>query len=172
MGPLIAAEWIDHSRPPVPPPTRGVTVEYGRYLARIAYCHGCHGPDLAGGGGPPPRATNLTSAAVRGARVERGRLHSGNALRRAARRNAHRSGNALGQSRADDGRRAPGALAIHSIGTSRLFALMPRLPALPRAGRPSWRRRSRAPPNQRSKLAARAILIISVMRRPASRPRR
>jgi len=58
MGPLIAAEWIDHSRPPVPPPTRGVTVEYGRYLARIAYCHGCHGPDLAGGGGPPPRATN------------------------------------------------------------------------------------------------------------------
>jgi len=65
MGPLIAAEWIDHSRPPVPPPTRGVTVEYGRYLARIAYCHGCHGPDLAGGGGPPPRATNLTSAALR-----------------------------------------------------------------------------------------------------------
>ena len=65
MGPLIAAEWVDHSRPPVPPPPRGVTVEYGKYLARIAYCHGCHGPDLAGGGGPPPRATNLTSAAVR-----------------------------------------------------------------------------------------------------------
>ncbi len=65
MGPLIAAEWVDHSRLPVPPPTRGVTVEYGRYLARIAYCHGCHGPDLAGGRGPPPRATNLTSAALR-----------------------------------------------------------------------------------------------------------
>src|SRR5438093_13250333 len=65
MGPLIAAEWIDHSRPPVPPPTRGVTVEYGRYLGRIASCHGGHRPDLAGGGGPPPRATNLTSAALR-----------------------------------------------------------------------------------------------------------
>jgi len=86
MGPLIAAEWIDHSRPPVPPPTRGVTVEYGRYLARIAYCHGCHGPDLAGGGGPPPRATNLTSAALR---AERGRFHSGNAVWRTPRRNAH-----------------------------------------------------------------------------------
>src|SRR5207249_9865844 len=78
MGPLIAAEWIDHSRPPVPPPTRGVTIEYGRYLARIAYCHGCHGPDRAGA----RRATTTGHQPHRGrlARVERGLFHSGNAV--------------------------------------------------------------------------------------------
>ena len=42
----------------------GVTKEYGRYLADIAGCHGCHGFGLSGGtvAGPPglPPASNLT----------------------------------------------------------------------------------------------------------------
>src|SRR5207249_11884097 len=39
------------------------------------------------------------------------------------------------QPRADDGQRAPGALAIRSIGTSRLSALTSRRPVPPRASR-------------------------------------
>jgi cytochrome c553 len=46
----------------------GATVEYGRYLADIAGCHGCHGHGLSGGrvAGPPnlPPASNLTPAAL------------------------------------------------------------------------------------------------------------
>ena len=64
--PLFPAELMSHTarRPePVPP---GVTLEYGRYLATIGGCTGCHGKDLAGaaqGHGPhePPPA-NLTPA--------------------------------------------------------------------------------------------------------------
>jgi mono/diheme cytochrome c family protein len=48
----------------VPAVPRGVTVEYGRYLADIGGCHGCHGFGLSGGrvAGPPdvPLASNLT----------------------------------------------------------------------------------------------------------------
>jgi cytochrome c553 len=47
--------------PGVPP---GATAEYGRYLADVTGCHGCHGFGLSGGkvAGPPglPPASNLT----------------------------------------------------------------------------------------------------------------
>jgi cytochrome c553 len=51
------------ARPPVEP---GPTKEYGRYLADVSGCHGCHGYGLSGGrvAGPPgtPLASNLTPA--------------------------------------------------------------------------------------------------------------
>ena len=47
-------------------PAPGPTAEYGRYLADVAGCHGCHGYGLSGGrvAGPPglPPASNLTPA--------------------------------------------------------------------------------------------------------------
>ncbi|MCC6317650.1 MAG: c-type cytochrome [Gemmatimonadaceae bacterium] len=67
--PLFDAEAIEHdgiqrSRPP-----NGVTVEYGRYLANIGGCTGCHGPTLSGGPlpGAPPEfkpAANLTPEGI------------------------------------------------------------------------------------------------------------
>lgn len=46
----------------------GPTVEYGRYLANVSGCHGCHGYGLSGGRveGPPgiPPASNLTPAGL------------------------------------------------------------------------------------------------------------
>jgi len=64
--PLVPAALIDHAeRPAAPLP--GPTAEYGRYLANIGGCTGCHYPNLAGGpslepGAPP--AANLTPAAL------------------------------------------------------------------------------------------------------------
>ena len=63
--PPADASVVDHTRPfpaPIPP---GVTVEYGRYLATVGGCVGCHGPGLSGGrvpGVPPdfPPAANIT----------------------------------------------------------------------------------------------------------------
>ena len=47
----------------------GATPEYGRYLADVSGCHGCHGRGLSGGrvAGPPdlPPAANLTPAGLR-----------------------------------------------------------------------------------------------------------
>jgi mono/diheme cytochrome c family protein len=55
-----------HEPPSRPAVERAPTVEYGRYLADIAGCHGCHGFGLSGGrvAGPPglPPASNLTPA--------------------------------------------------------------------------------------------------------------
>lgn len=49
--PLLPAYMVDHdSRPPKPPAE--VTAEYGRYLASIGGCRGCHGPALDGSGAP------------------------------------------------------------------------------------------------------------------------
>ena len=52
--------------PAVVPP--GATLEYGRYLAAVSGCIGCHGPGLSGGvvEGPPdvPQAANLTPHAT------------------------------------------------------------------------------------------------------------
>lgn len=51
-GPLQSAQSaprIDHEAPFVNAPPEGETAEYGEYLARIAQCSGCHGPELAGG---------------------------------------------------------------------------------------------------------------------------
>lgn len=53
------------ARPEVVP---GPTAAYGRYLADISGCHGCHGYGLSGGrvAGPPdlPPASNLTPAGI------------------------------------------------------------------------------------------------------------
>ena len=44
------------------------SIEYGRYLAQVSGCHGCHGTGLSGGrvAGPPdlPLASNLTPAGL------------------------------------------------------------------------------------------------------------
>lgn len=61
--PLVPAEMIDHADTRFEQPARGVTTEYGAYLATS--CVGCHGPTLTGGripGTPPdwPAASNLT----------------------------------------------------------------------------------------------------------------
>lgn len=64
-GILVPAETIDHDAPRPPAPERGVTAEYGQYLAGL--CTICHGPGFSGGyvpgippapGEPPP--LNLT----------------------------------------------------------------------------------------------------------------
>jgi cytochrome c553 len=60
--PLVPAARIDHAKAPESP-VPGPTAEYGRYLASVGGCTGCHGPTLAGGpmgepGAPP--AANLT----------------------------------------------------------------------------------------------------------------
>jgi len=59
----LAAEVIDHANVLPATVTRGITVEYGRYLA--TGCSGCHGDNFSGGKikiGPPdwPPAANLT----------------------------------------------------------------------------------------------------------------
>lgn len=61
--PLLPSENIDQTAARPAPPAPGVTVEYGKYLATVGGCTGCHGPDLAGQaslapGTPPP--ANLT----------------------------------------------------------------------------------------------------------------
>jgi mono/diheme cytochrome c family protein len=51
-GPLqdgLAAARIDHDAPFAAAPEEGETAAYGAYLAEIAQCKGCHGPELAGG---------------------------------------------------------------------------------------------------------------------------
>lgn len=68
LGPmdfLVPAELIDHNAARPPAPERGVTAEYGAYLAGL--CSLCHGPGFSGGpipGTPPedPPALNLTPA--------------------------------------------------------------------------------------------------------------
>lgn len=66
--PLVSAERIDHAAPRTAPPA-GATVEYGRYLANIGACTGCHNPELTGGphaGSPPgtPPPSNLTPGGI------------------------------------------------------------------------------------------------------------
>lgn len=61
----IEAELIDHDALRPPAPERGVSVEYGAYLAGL--CSLCHGPGFSGDpipGTPPddPPALNLTPA--------------------------------------------------------------------------------------------------------------
>lgn len=61
--PLLPAEVVDHDVEPPRAVERGVTVEYGKYLA--AACAGCHGPGYSGGrmpGAPPDflPAANIT----------------------------------------------------------------------------------------------------------------
>ncbi|HEX6132834.1 MAG TPA: cytochrome c [Longimicrobiales bacterium] len=62
VAPKTAA---DARRTPIAP---GPTSEYGRYLADVSGCRGCHGLNLSGGfvAGPPgtPEASNLTPAGI------------------------------------------------------------------------------------------------------------
>ena len=68
--PLLPAELIDHERVrAVTAPPAGPTAEYGRYLADVGGCKGCHGAELAGGRipGTPPDwkpAANLTPTGI------------------------------------------------------------------------------------------------------------
>jgi cytochrome c553 len=65
---ILTAPKTYHEHAPATP-TPGATVEYGRYLADVSGCHGCHGIGLSGGrvAGPPdlPPAANLTPAGLR-----------------------------------------------------------------------------------------------------------
>jgi mono/diheme cytochrome c family protein len=36
----------------------------GKYIMASAGCYGCHGPELVGGGGPPPGAANITPVGI------------------------------------------------------------------------------------------------------------
>jgi cytochrome c553 len=67
--PLFEAELFPHDDIVRRTPPAGVTPEYGRYLANIGGCTGCHGPTLSGGKipGTPPEfkpAANLTPAGL------------------------------------------------------------------------------------------------------------
>jgi len=63
---LVAPKTPDYDAPATPPPSG--TIEYGRYLADVSGCHGCHGYGLSGGrvAGPPglPPASNLTPTGI------------------------------------------------------------------------------------------------------------
>jgi cytochrome c553 len=61
----LVAEQIDHTRPYPVAPAAGVTVAYGRHLATVAGCSGCHGEALVGrtpeeAAEGPPAGPNLT----------------------------------------------------------------------------------------------------------------
>ena len=63
--PLVPARVVDHARvPPVSMP-EAPTAAYGKYLADVGGCTGCHGPGLSGGNlGPGKPASNLTPAGI------------------------------------------------------------------------------------------------------------
>jgi cytochrome c553 len=63
--PLLPAELIDHDRVRfAEPPAGSDPITLGRHAVDTAGCRGCHGPDLTGGGGPPPGASNITPVGI------------------------------------------------------------------------------------------------------------
>jgi mono/diheme cytochrome c family protein len=68
--PMYEAELIDHDGPfHRVKPAAGPNAEYGKYLATIGGCVGCHGPGLSGGhvAGTPPEfkdAANITPTGI------------------------------------------------------------------------------------------------------------
>ena len=68
--PLFRVNDVDHgAAQSVSAPPAVITVDYGRYLARIAGCTDCHGPGLSGGpvaAAPPhaPPAANITPSGI------------------------------------------------------------------------------------------------------------
>ncbi len=64
----FAADKVDHTASHPAAQAPAVDVAYGRYLAHIAACFDCHGPNLAGGhyAGPHdvPAAANITPGAI------------------------------------------------------------------------------------------------------------
>jgi mono/diheme cytochrome c family protein len=64
--PLVTASKIDHATVAFNAASGVGTdpVTAGKYLVASAGCHGCHGPELKGGGGPPPGAANITPVGI------------------------------------------------------------------------------------------------------------
>jgi mono/diheme cytochrome c family protein len=67
--PVTEADDLPHDAVTRTEPIRGATAEYGKYLADLGGCHGCHGPTLSGGalpGAPPDfkAAANLTPEGI------------------------------------------------------------------------------------------------------------
>lgn len=63
--PLLPAEEIDHDKAMVlPAADSSDPVARGQYLVDSGGCRGCHTPDLTGGGGPPPGASNITPVGI------------------------------------------------------------------------------------------------------------
>lgn len=66
---MFEARQIDHLARRSAPPAADTTADYGRYLAEIGGCTGCHGPTLSGGAipGMPPEAkpaANITPEGI------------------------------------------------------------------------------------------------------------
>jgi mono/diheme cytochrome c family protein len=92
--PLVLAlgDGVDAARVDDATPSRvpyGPTAAYGRYLAELAGCHDCHGPELRGGrvpwGNVPAPELSATAipdwnGAVFAAALVRGRAHDGHVL--------------------------------------------------------------------------------------------
>ena len=63
--PLIPARVVDHARVPPKSMPEEPSPVYGKYLADVGGCTGCHGPGLSGGNlGPGKPASNLTPAGI------------------------------------------------------------------------------------------------------------
>ena len=63
--PLVPPRVVDHQRVPPASMPEEQSVAYGKYLADVGGCTGCHGPGLSGGAmGPGKPASNLTSAGI------------------------------------------------------------------------------------------------------------
>jgi mono/diheme cytochrome c family protein len=69
LDPMFEAKDMDHTARRSPAPAADTTADYGRYLAEIGGCTGCHGPTLSGGAVPgmPPEAkpaANITPEGI------------------------------------------------------------------------------------------------------------
>lgn len=69
LNPMFEAKAMDHMAKRAAPPAADTTADYGRYLAEIGGCTGCHGPSLSGGpvpGAPPdtPPSANITPEGI------------------------------------------------------------------------------------------------------------
>jgi mono/diheme cytochrome c family protein len=63
--PLSPAALIDHEHATfAEEQTADDPAAQGAQLVAMAGCRGCHGPDLTGGGGPPPGASNITPTGI------------------------------------------------------------------------------------------------------------
>lgn len=64
--PLVPAARIDHATAHFEASTADATdpAVAGQYVVASAGCRSCHGPELIGGGGPPPGAANITPVGI------------------------------------------------------------------------------------------------------------
>lgn len=106
--PLFESELITHDSIVRLRPETGVSVEYGRYLAQIGGCTGCHGPTLSGGkipGTPPRLQTGGEPHAGRNRPLHGSRFLPCHARGQAPRRQRDRSVHAGERDQAHDRRR-------------------------------------------------------------------